>query len=64
MASTTERIQAALDVIKGAAANIVTDLAALKAKIAAGAPTEEVLADLEATAANVQAIADSTPDEN
>ncbi len=64
MASTTERIQAALDATNAALDNIVTDLAALKAKIEAGAPSEQVLADLDALSARASAVAASTPDEN
>jgi UDP-3-O-acyl-N-acetylglucosamine deacetylase len=63
MATTTERIQAALDATNAALDNIVTDIAALKAKVEAGAPSEDVLFALDALSARAEAVAQSTPDE-
>lgn len=62
MATATERIQAALDATHAALANIVTDIATIKAKISDGVPTTEVLDALDALATKAQEIADSTPD--
>ena len=64
MADANERITAATDAIGAALTNIAADIEAIKGQVGSGAPSEEVLAALEAVGAKAQALAAENPDGN